>query len=365
MIGTRLVRGEMLRCGYTTGSSAAAAAKAAATMLLTKERTESVVLTTPAGSSLTLDILEIVFGDGFVSCAVKKDGGDDPDITNGSLIYARADLTPEGFLLKGGEGVGVVTKPGLDQPVGAHAINSVPRRMIEENCRLVCRQHGYTGGLAVTISIPGGEELAQRTFNPRIGIEGGLSILGTTGIVEPMSQKAIVDTIRRELSVLSAAGQQDLLLTIGNYGASFAREQLGLSTDNSVKCSNFIGESLSAAAELGFKRVKLIGHIGKLVKLGIGITNTHSNYGDGRMETLIACALSAGAGIETLHRIQQCISVDAALDILEQAEILNQTICVLQARIAETIRRHVAENLEVQLICFRGMGKASREVFSI
>jgi cobalt-precorrin-5B (C1)-methyltransferase len=361
---SRLVGGKLLRRGYTTGSCAAAAAKAAAVMLLSQTGCPSVTLKTPGGRVLTLDVLNAAFSKDTASCAVQKDSGDDPDVTNGVLVFARVSKTPEGIEITGGEGVGRVTKPGLDQPVGAHAINSVPRRHIREECESVCREFRYGGGLSVMISVPGGEELAKRTFNPRMGIEGGLSVLGTTGIVEPMSEAAVADTIRAELSLLYEAGHRSVTLTIGNVGESFSRGVLGQSLESHVKCANFIGEALSAAAEKGFRHATLVGHIGKLVKLGIGITNTHSSHGDGRMETLIACALEAGAPLETLHKIRGCVTADAALDCLQAAGLSGAVMLLLRERIRDTIQRHVAGSLQVSVVCFRGMGEKMTEVFS-
>lgn len=352
----RLVGGKLLRRGYTTGSCAAAAAKAATAMLLSQAHCPTVAFTTPGGICLTLDVLDGVCTPEYASCAIQKDSGDDPDVTNGCLVYVRVSKRPDGMEICGGDGIGRVTKPGLDQPVGASAINTVPRRSIREACETVCREYGYAGGLSVVISIPEGEALALRTFNPRMGITGGLSILGTTGTVEPMSEAAIVETIRAELSQLQAAGHREVLLTIGNYGEAFARDVLHLSLEAHVKCSNFIGETLSAAAEKGFSRVLLIGHVGKLVKLGIGLTNTHSSHGDGRMETLLACALDAGASLEVLHAIRDCVSTDAALGCLREAGLLNEAMVLLSCRIEDTLRRHVAAHLEVGFICFQGMG---------
>ena len=357
MDSTRLIDGKMLRCGYTTGSCAAAAAKAATAMLLTQTPCHTVSLTTPNETVLTLDVLAPEFTLEQASCAVHKDSGDDPDITNGVFVYACVSYNADGIEINGGEGIGRVTKPGLDQPVGAHAINTVPRRMIREECEAVCAKHGYSGGLSVIITIPGGEELAARTFNPRMGIEGGISILGTTGIVEPMSSAAIVETIRLELSLLYEAGHRNILFTIGNYGEAFTKDVLRLPLTAHIKCSNHIGEALSMAAEKGFKNALLVGHIGKLVKLGIGITNTHSSYGDGRMETLIYCALTAGADLALLHKIQGCVSTDAALGYLLEAELLDKTMSLLSGRIEDTLNRRVTEYLKVGFICFRGMGE--------
>jgi cobalt-precorrin-5B (C1)-methyltransferase len=361
----RFTGGKLLRRGFTTGSCAAAAAKAAAGMLLTGEPCETVALATPGGSLLTLTVRNPEIGADYALCAVQKDSGDDPDVTDGCLVYARVTRSEPGVTIRGGEGIGRVTKPGLDQPVGEAAINSVPRRMIREACEAVCRETQYTGGLAVTISIPGGGDLAKRTFNSRLGIEGGLSVLGTTGIVEPMSEAAILDTIRAELAVLRAGGQRELLLTVGNYGDGFARDILGLSLDHRVQCSNFIGETLASAAERGFRRVLLVGHIGKLVKLGIGVTNTHSRHGDGRIETLLACALAAGANLGLLRGIQGCVSTDAALELLREAGLLEGTMAALRERIRDTIDRHVAGSLAVSLICFSGRGDGTKEVFRL
>ncbi len=214
--------GKRLRLGYTTGSCAAAAAKAAAWMLLTGRPLETIGLTTPKGIRLELAVREIHISPEEASCAIEKDGGDDPDITKGTLIYATVRPDPHpGIHIDGGLGIGRVTKPGLDQPVGNAAINSVPRQMIRENVEEVASAVDYRGGLSVVIWAPEGERLAQKTFNPRLGIQGGISILGTTGIVEPMSEKALVDTIRVELRQRREQGHDYVLLTPGNYGSDF------------------------------------------------------------------------------------------------------------------------------------------------
>ncbi len=336
----RIINGRRLRCGRTTGACAADAAQRAAGALLAN-------------------------GSPFAFASVIKDSGDDPDVTDGCEVCARVTKIHRGVEITGGEGVGRVTKSGLDQPVGEYAINSVPRRMIREACESVASQYGYAGGFRVEISIPGGGELAKKTFNPRLGIIGGLSVLGTTGIVEPMSEIAIVETIRAELSLLYESGRRDVTLTVGNYGKTFAQEILGLSLDSHVKCSNFIGETLAAAAEKGFEKAVLVGHIGKLVKLAIGITNTHSSHGDGRLETLVTLALKTGAELETLREINSCVSTDAALNCLRKAGLYEKTVALLRERVGETIKRYEAENLEIGVICFYGMGANMTEVFRI
>lgn len=344
--------GKLLRCGYTTGACAAASAKAGTIMLLSVKRIDSVLLDTPGGVTLTLDVLNTEISGDTVLCAVKKDAGDDPDITDGVLVYASVHRTPSGITIHGGEGIGRVTKPGLDQPVGAAAINSTPRRMIAESVSAVCAEYGYVGGIRVVISIPGGEAIARRTFNPRMGIDGGLSVIGTTGIVEPMSNAALIDTIRLEIRQLFASGAESILLTPGNYGEIFARETLQLSMRELLSCSNFIGDAIDAAVEAGIKHILIVGHIGKLVKLGIGMTNTHSSNGDGRIETLIACALEAGAELSLLKDIQNCVTADAALALLHAAGLLSKTMAILGLRINDCLCRRVPDGVEIGYVCF-------------
>ena len=364
---TRYVNGKVMRCGYTTGSCAAGAAKAAAMMLLSGKQAEKVDLMTPAGELLHLDILEIsrkaaADGTESVRCAVRKDSGDDPDVTNGTLVFSEVSRASDAELVKaepgsrividGGLGVGRVTKPGLDQPVGNAAINSTPRRMIKEELSEVCRQCGYEGGLKVIVSIPEGERLAKKTFNPRIGILGGISVIGTTGIVEPMSNQALVDTTKVEIRQLAAKGRTDIFLVPGNYGRDFSRDVLGLDVRECIAMSNFIGDAIRSSVECGFKRILIVGHIGKMVKLGIGQTFTHSSGGDGRMETLLACALEAGAGLETLKAILPCATTDAALEIIRDAGFLDKTLQILGQRIEATLLRKVPDDVQIEYICF-------------
>jgi cobalt-precorrin-5B (C1)-methyltransferase len=351
------VGGRLLRYGYTTGSCAAAAAKAAAIMLFSGEVVPSVSLSTPKGILLTLDVLDARIAPRSARCAVRKDGGDDPDATDGILVFAEVEGAPSGIRIEGGPGIGRVTRPGLDQPVGAAAINAVPRRMIAAAVEAVCARYGYAGGVSVRIWVPGGEEIARRTFNPRMGIEGGISIIGTTGIVEPMSNAALVDTIRLELRQIAASGGRCVLFTPGNYGENFAVQELGLSQNAHVACSNFIGDAIDAAVELGFQKILLIGHIGKLVKLGLGITNTHSAHGDGRMEAMIACALEAGAELALLKEIAACVSTDAALSLLQGAGLLAKSMDIIGARIEATLERRVPQGTEIGYVCFTNAGE--------
>ena len=326
--------GKKLRLGYTTGSCAAAAAKAAAWMLLSGSRKESIRLLTPKGMELTLAVEDIHSSPDCVRCAIRKDSGDDPDITRDTLIYAEVRKTEDaGIVIDGGQGVGRVTKPGLDQPVGAAAINSVPRRMIRENVEEVCGLFGYTGGLRVVISAPDGETLAKKTFNPRLGIEGGISILGTTGIVEPMSEQALVDTIHVELRQRREGGADYVLLAPGNYGADYIKDAMGIDPATAVMTSNFIGDALEMCRELGFRGALLIGHIGKLVKLAGGMWNTHSRYGDCRTDILTACAAAEGLGAAAAEELLRCATCDDALRILQEQGLYEAVLHRLARRI--------------------------------
>lgn len=345
--------GKRLRLGYTTGSCAAAAAKAAAWMLLTGMRRDKISLVTPKGIELSLAVKEIELTERFAVCAIEKDSGDDPDVTGGTLIFARVIRTDTpGIVIDGGEGVGRVTRPGLDQPVGNAAINSVPRRMIRENVEEVCRLTDYHGGLSVVISAPEGAALARKTFNPRLGIVGGISILGTTGIVEPMSEQALVDTIRVELRQRRENGARYVLLTPGNYGSEFIRDGLGLDPAIAVQTSNFIGDALDLCRELGFQGALLVGHIGKLVKLAGGMFNTHSRYGDCRMDILTAqaaaCGLSAAGAAEMLN----CVACDDALRILQEEEIFEKTLARLTGQVERMMGIRAYGEMEMGAVLF-------------
>ncbi len=345
--------GKKLRMGYTTGSCAAAAAKAAAWMLLTGKPLEKIRLLTPKGIPLELEVLEGEFSPEMARCAIRKDSGDDPDVTNGTLIFAEVRRTDTpGVAIDGGPGVGRVTKKGLDQPVGNAAINSTPRRMIRENLEEVIRLTDWEGGLSVTISAPEGEKLAKRTFNPRLGILGGISILGTTGIVEPMSESALVETIHVELRQRRENGAEYVLLTPGNYGSDFIKEGLELREGREVQVSNFIGDGIDLCRDLGFKGFILVGHVGKLVKLAGNMMNTHSKYGDCRMDILAACGAACGLDQDRAREMLDCAACDDALRILREAGIYKETLDLLLRRIRGNLEHRAGEDLTAGVLVF-------------
>ena len=345
--------GKKLRCGYTTGSCATAAAKAASTMLLKGERVDVIRIDTPKGIVLDLEPLEVDLSDEYVSCAIRKDSGDDPDATNGVLVYAKVEKIIEPIVeICGGVGVGQVTKPGLSCAVGGPAINPTPRKMITRELKNVMKASNYDGGLRVTISIPAGVEIAKKTFNPRLGIVGGLSVLGTSGIVEPMSEKALVETIRVEMNAQKARGNKNLLVFFGNYGEDFTRDVLGLDISNRVTCSNFVGELLDYAVYCGFETLLLIGHTGKLVKLAQGVMNTHSKYADSRTELLALQAMFNGASVDVGQEIYKCLTTDEAVKILQREGIFEPVMEAVAEKIDFYMQHRVHGKIKTGALMF-------------
>ncbi len=351
---------KLLRCGYTTGTCAALGAAGAARLLLTGHEPETVALRTPKGIVVEVAPIYCRRTDAGAVCAIRKDGGDDVDVTTGLPVVATVVLEPEvpGVRIFGGEGVGRVTKPGLDQPVGEAAINHVPRRMITEAMEREAENAAYTGGFAVTISVEGGAETAKRTFNPHIGVEGGLSILGTSGIVEPMSQQAILDTIQLEMNqaalrAKNAPGPRRLVLAPGNYGLDYLASALPqFERFPVVKTSNFIGDTLDMAATAKFEEVLLVGHVGKLVKLGAGVMNTHSHTADGRAEVFCAHAALCGAAREVCTALMDAATTDACLDILDAAQLRAPVLESILAAIQMHLDRRAGGAFRVGAVLF-------------
>lgn len=374
-----------LRYGYTTGSCAAAAAKGAAIMLLSGSELHHVRLMTPKGIELDLllhcpmadlreedlqnlpekaDLQENASPlDGYTSpserysmtCAVQKDGGDDPDATNGILVYASVFRTDTGKIeIDGGPGVGRVTRNGMQQPVGAAAINPVPLQMIKSEVEQVCADFEYEKGLKVVISIPEGEAIAGKTFNPRLGIEGGISVLGTSGIVVPMSESALIASIELEMKMLISKGYEYLIVTPGNYGETFTKNEMTIDLSSSMKCSNYVGETLDMAVNLGVKGILFVAHIGKFIKVAGGIMNTHSRDADCRAELMAAFALKAGADRDTAMRILGSITTDEALEIMEEAGVRKKAMELAAGKIRYYLQHRVGEAIPTEAVLFSG-----------
>jgi cobalt-precorrin-5B (C1)-methyltransferase len=309
--------GKALRKGYTTGSCATAAAKVAALMVLRQHIIHQVSIVTPSGVTLRLNVESPYIEGQQAIAAIRKDGGDDVDATHGMLIFARVSLNDSGeIVLSGGEGVGTVTRKGIGLPVGSAAINRTPRQTIEAAVREVI---GPSRGAEVEIFAPEGDERAKKTYNSRLGILGGISIIGTTGIVTPMSEESWKRSLSLEMEIKREAGLERVVLVPGNHGERFVREQMGLPGDIVVTMSNFVGFMIEEAVRMGYKQIVLIGHPGKLVKIAAGVFHTHSHIADARMETLVAHLALLGAPHELLLQVSECDTTEAAMEHIDAA----------------------------------------------
>lgn len=349
-----VIRGnKKMRFGYTTASCAAAACKGATEILLGGKLQETVTLMTPKGILLTLELKDIQIETDKVTCAIRKDAGDDPDTTNGILVYATVEKTKEqGITLDGGIGVGRVTKAGLSQKIGEAAINPVPKSMILRAATEIAEKYDYEGGLKIIIAVPEGVEIGKKTFNPRLGIVGGISILGTSGIVEPMSEAALVQSIRVEMKQHFSQGEEYLLVTPGNYGADYLREHMDLPYEKNIKCSNYVGETIDMAIDMGVKGILFIAHIGKFVKVAAGIMNTHSHSADARMEVLASNAIRAGAPLECAKEILNASTTDEALDILNRYQMTQGTMKEVLDRIQFYLNHRSYEQILLGAVVF-------------
>ena len=356
-----------LRSGFTTGACATAAARAAAVFLLRGTLPERVEVILPEGQSAVWkpEYESEQPCQGYLR--VQKDAGDDPDVTHGSWVYARVTILTEAELetkrqtgsgywleeypevyLDGGIGIGIATKPGLSCPVGHYAINPVPRKMILSAVDAERDRLGFRGCLGIQIAIPSGVELAKKTFNPKLGIQGGISVLGTTGIVKPMSEEALLATIRLDIHMKTVANENVLLMAPGNYGETFLREAMGIPMGEAVLCSNFVADSMQMLREENVSELLFVSHIGKLIKVSAGIPNTHSKYGDRRMEEMARLtALRLGEqekqeeqeNQDLLDRILGANTTDEALEHMNQARV----------GLAEQILTDSAESAKIHL----------------
>jgi cobalt-precorrin-5B (C1)-methyltransferase len=301
-----------LREGISTGSCAAAAAKAAAILAQTGKCPAYVSVVTPQGRVLTLE--PFCFADG--SCGVVKDAGDDRDITNGATVRVSVEVcdTEGPVTFAAGEGVGTVTLPGLKVPPKEPAVNPAPRKMITDALREVIGDRMAK----VIISVPGGEQIAKKTFNPRLGVTGGISILGTSGIVKPMNEEAIWDSLTLELNTHAAAGRGLVALVFGRTGEDIFRKAWDIHGRCVVQTGNYLGYVLDEAARLKFKKVLLCGHPGKLLKVASGTFNTHNRTGDGRLEALCTQAAIAGASAEQVERLYNCRTTENAMKLVNE-----------------------------------------------
>jgi cobalt-precorrin-5B (C1)-methyltransferase len=352
MIGkTRWVDGRMLRCGYTTGSCAAAAAKAAALMLVHREPINTVTIITPNDTPLTLNLLSPQITPGYARCAIQKDAGDDPDVTDGIQVIAEIRYQTTGTLtIETGEGIGRVTRDGIGIPVGHGAISKTPRRMIE-NELLPLIKPGK--GFHLTLSVPGGETVAKKTMNSRLGIVGGISIIGTTGIVEPMSRDAFIKALFIEIDMALKTSPHHITLVFGNYGKQFLDRQPEKTTNPPViKFGNFLGETLDYLKnKKELTSIRLVGHIGKMIKVAGGIFNTKNSVADARMEIFAAMAAASGASPRTVRGILEAVTTEDALTRLP-APLKEKFVSQCLKRIAGYLRHRLGERITLRLMMF-------------
>ncbi|HGM1295498.1 TPA: cobalt-precorrin-5B (C(1))-methyltransferase CbiD [Clostridioides difficile] len=381
------IDGKKYRRGYTTGSCATGASKAAVYMLITKNRINTINIDTPKGIPLLLKVDNINISDTFVECSIKKDGGDDIDATHTMDIYARAEIVAKndknkGYLtlkdidslstnseckselykfirVYGGTGIGVVTKKGLSVDVGKPAINPTPLKMINHEIRKLIGDNfesilGNDKVLKITIFAPQGETVAKKTFNPRLGIVGGISIIGTTGIVEPMSDEGWKKSLSIELQMKKEQGLDKIILVPGNHGEQFIREKLNLDINYVVRVSNFIGYMIKEAQRIGYKKILMAGHIGKFIKVSAGIFNTHSKVADARSEILVANLALMGARYEFLNKINQCVTTEEAVELINNSEY-REVYNILSNKCRERVKQYLNEDsddIDVEVIIF-------------
>ncbi len=339
----------ILRTGITTGTCAAGAAKASALNLAGYFPTR-VTVRNLEGREFVLD----VFREGAYFGVRKYSGDDTADITDGVSVFARVEVLADegGVFFCAGEGVGTVTLPGLKVPVGEPAINPVPREMITRAVREVFPSEA----VRITIAIPGGRELAAKTFNPRLGIVGGLSVLGTTGIVKPMNEQALLESLTLEASMIRAMGFSEVYITFAATGEKFTRRLFGLTSRNVIQCANYIGHVLDECARLGFSHAVVAGHPGKLLKVSAGSFNTHSKTSGGGLEALCTQLAILGAGREIVQRVYSANTAREAIDIV-QSEGYSPVWKVLAGITAGKCSERTGGRINVSAVFFDGEGQ--------
>jgi cobalt-precorrin-5B (C1)-methyltransferase len=352
-------RKRKLREGFTTGTAAAAAAKSALQLLLTGSPLNPISVTLPEGRVLSISLHRSLLEEHTALCSVIKDGGDDPDVTHGAEVGARVRIVGNAtgrtrITFKAGAGVGRVTKPGLPVKVGEPAINPVPRQMIQWAVAEVLDDCGAekARGLEVEVFVTNGETLAKKTLNRRLGIVGGLSILGTTGIVRPLSHQAYRETILAAFSVAKAAGSE-VVLSTGGKSERFARRLLSnLAEESFVQIADFYGFSLKAAAKLGFDKVTHSVFIGKLVKMAMGLHYTHASRGNMDLGILTNIARKTGSSKAVIERLATANTARHALEIMQETKVAEKIIPMLSARAIEVSRTHSQRELDIHLLLF-------------
>lgn len=342
------MRVEDMKGGYTTGSCATAGMKAGLLALLDGNIVNRVVIENPQGQYIEVPIKNVtILSATEAKVTVVKNGGDDPDVTHGNDVETIVSINDTGVLaFRAGYGVGTVTKPGLAMPPGEPAINPGPRAMMNIVFEDMC-VHGQ--GVTVTVSVPNGLALAKKTLNHTLGIEGGISIIGTTGIVKPMSEEGFKNSLVPQLEVMKANGCETAVLVPGRIGQDLAAQVLGIHKNQMAETSNFIGFMLEQAVRIGFKRILIIGHIGKLIKLASGSFHTHNRMSDGRMESIVAYAALEGASQNVCEELFSCQTTESTFPILEREGLTGVYQRVVD-RASLRSERYIANEAQVGII---------------
>jgi cobalt-precorrin-5B (C1)-methyltransferase len=351
-----------LRTGYTTGTCATAATKAALSTLVNGEKLARVNVSLPKDKHIVMDITWIRYeNEKSVTAAVIKDGGDDPDVTNGAEIWSTVSLleTSNKIIIDGGKGVGRVTKPGLGLEIGKAAINPTPLKMISRAIdEILGQQQKNRYGLSILISVPKGEEIAKKTDNPRLGIIGGISILGTTGIVIPYSTASFAASIRQSIDVSKAMGSDSVILTTGGRSEEFARDIFGNSiADHAyIQIGDFIGFSIKQCAIKKIKKAYVIGFIGKLTKMAMGIKQTHVKGSHVDMNFLAELAIRCGANNELVKKIKVANTARHVGELVDQFG-LNMFYNVLCKEVYSHLSNYSPSELQIKIILLDFNGK--------
>lgn len=326
---------KLLRSGYTTGACASAAAKAAAIALLNQMMVDDVQITIPTRERVNFAVSRCLFNSLEASCSVIKDAGDDPDVTDGAEICATVSWWKEkGVTLEGGKGVGLVTKPGLEIPVGMAAINPVPRRMIIQSVEEAAGAKLNSRGMLVTISVPQGKELAKRTLNRRLGIVGGISILGTSGVVIPYSIQAYKVSISQALNIAVSAGCREVVLTTGRRSEKFAQREHTLPEESFIQMGDFVDYALDECARKGLARVIIWGMVGKLSKMAAGHLYTHVSNSRVHVDFLADVAASCGVPEAAVIAMRKAVNAHHFLKMLgmDKSNEICDNLCLLAAQ---------------------------------
>ncbi|RNJ76984.1 MAG: cobalt-precorrin-5B (C(1))-methyltransferase [Nitrosopumilus sp. H13] len=342
-----------LKTGYTTGSSATAAAKAGLLAVINQREQKDVQIRLPRGDMMGIHVHSCSFESGKARCSVIKDGGDDPDVTHGAEIIVDLALTDKSGKIEigGGEGVGIVTKPGLGLEINGPAINPVPKKMIDENLREIGGEILKKSGVNVIISVPKGRELGPKTDNPRIGIAGGISILGTSGIVVPFSTASYAASIRQNIDVAVAVGDDTLVLTTGGRSEEYARKIVELPDHCFVQMGDFSGYTIQQCGKKNIGMAYVVGFIGKLAKMAAGVKQTHVKGSKVDMAFLAGLAEKAGAGAGTIEKIKKANTARHVSEIVRE-DAVDGFFELVAGEACRHMRSHSEQRVPIEVILF-------------